>query len=273
MTMRMILISARRPLRSLVVIAVAWLSVACTPATREININFVAHLGERPADCAATPTAISDLRFFVSNPVLVRHDGKRVPIELGRNGRWQQPQLGLLDFENGEGACANGTPDTNTALSGQIPAGQYRGLEFTVGVPFELNHSDPLLAAAPLDDSTMHWHWRSGYKFFRAGVATGERGFWTHIGSSACRGTIQAISGCDNPNRISVALPGFTPGDTVVIDLQEFVALQGQADQSIRSCSSGPAEEVCADAFALLGLDFGDHIGRGEQQVFRVAIN
>ncbi len=47
-----------------------------------------------------------------------------------------------------------------------------KGLEFKIGVPETLNHIDPLTAVSPLNYTDMHWHWASGYKFFRAGLVT-----------------------------------------------------------------------------------------------------
>lgn len=269
MMMLKTLISARRQLSGLI-LAIAGIS-ACSPPPQDLRIDFAAQFGANPASCDSTPTALSDLRFYASDPALIAADGTRTSIELGINGRWQQQDLALLDFEDGQGACANGTPDTNTVLLGQVPPGEYRGLEFTVGVPFTRNHADPLAASAPLDDSSMHWHWRSGYKFLRVGVATPDDGFWAHVGSSACRGRVQAISGCDAPNRIAVNLPDFVPGDTVVVDLAAIVLISQEDDETLANCSSGPAETSCIAAFAALGLDFGDHVATGGQQLFKAA--
>ena len=272
MMMLKILRSARqRPSGLIIAIALSAIS-GCSQPQEDIRIEFVARIGAAAASCSTSNTALSDLRFYVSNPALVGADGARTPLKLAANGRWQQADLALLDFENGEGACANGTPDTNTALLGQVPAGDYRGLEFTVGVPFERNHADPLAARPPLDDSTMHWHWRSGYKFLRVGVATPDDGYWAHIGSAACQGTVQAISGCDAPNRIAVNLPEFAPGDDVVVDLIAFLRIAVEDDDLIGNCSSGPAEMSCIKAFAALGLDFGEHKALADQQLFRTQV-
>ena len=77
---------------------------------------------------------------------------------------------------------------------------------------FDLNHDNPLTAEPPLDDPDMHWHWRSGYKFLRAGIRTATDGFWIHAGSAGCEGTVGNITGCRFPNRIDVFLPDFVPG-------------------------------------------------------------
>ena len=40
-------------------------------------------------------------------------------------------------------------------------------LSFNIGVPFAINHQNPLLQESPLNDSSMFWAWRNGYKFVR----------------------------------------------------------------------------------------------------------
>lgn len=49
-----------------------------------------------------------------------------------------------------------------------VPAGDYTGLRFGIGVPEYLNHEDPTQYAAdqPLSTSNgMHWTWTEGYRF------------------------------------------------------------------------------------------------------------
>lgn len=40
-------------------------------------------------------------------------------------------------------------------------------LRFDLGVPFELNHLNPVTQPAPLNEPDMFWTWRNGYKFLR----------------------------------------------------------------------------------------------------------
>jgi hypothetical protein len=77
-------------------------------------------------------------------------EGNSAAVVLDEDGFWQQHDLALLDFEDGQGACSNGTTATNIRLSGRVRSGSYEGLRFTVGVPFDRNHSDPLTALPPL---------------------------------------------------------------------------------------------------------------------------
>ncbi|MDX1509117.1 MAG: metallo-mystery pair system four-Cys motif protein [Woeseiaceae bacterium] len=246
---------------------------ACAPPQQALQIRFEARAdaGRIACDTASSGLTLSDLRFYVSDITLRRPDGTSVPVVLLEDDRWQQRDLGMVDLEDGSGNCLNGTADTNDRLVGSAPAGDYTQLSFVIGVPFDRNHADPLAAAAPLDDSAMHWHWRSGYKFLRAGVGSVDDGFWLHLGSAGCEGTVGAISGCKFPNRMSVTLADYTPGDTVVVDVGALARAADLGDAAVSDCVSGPADDDCGAAFAILGLDHGSGTMSGMQQLFRLS--
>jgi uncharacterized repeat protein (TIGR04052 family) len=249
------------------------LLTACSDSPLELSIPFVPVFGEQVLVCDAIgdAVALSDLRLYIANVQLVSEAGELVDVQLEADGEWQQPDLALLDFENGSGECANGSTATNTTLRGKLPNGAYRGLQFTVGVPFDRNHADPLQAVAPLDDPAMHWHWRAGYKFLRAAIRTADDGFWIHLGSTGCEGTIRNISSCRSPNRVAVMLADFVPGrNTVAIDLAALLANAALDDAVASDCSSGPAEVSCAAPFHALGLDFAGVEATQGQRLFRV---
>lgn len=247
---------------------------ACSGSGQDVSIAFVATAGIVPLDCAAEArgVGVSDMRFFVSEVDLIDADGSATRVRLTPDPDWQSEAVALVDLEDGSGACKNGTAAINATVRGRAPAGDYRGLRFVVGVPFEHNHADPLLAAAPLDDPAMHWHWRSGYKFLRAGVKTREDSFWIHLGSAGCEGTVGNITTCRFPNRVTVELAEFDPGaDSVAFDVNALVVGTALDDEAGTDCSSGPAESSCAAPFAALGLDHATEAAEGQQTVFRVA--
>lgn len=231
---------------------------ACSGPQQTLEIQFVPRFGGQPISCSggAAGIAMTDLRFYVHDLRLLSAGGE-IAIKLLEDPLWQSREVALLDFENGAGECVNGTQQTNTVIRGRMPQGEYSGLRFRIGVPETLNHADPLRAQAPLNYSEMHWHWRSGYKFLRAGIKTGNDGFWMHLGSSRCEGTSGNVSGCRAPNRPSVDLPAFLPGvSRVEVDLQQLAREIDLADGTPSDCSSGPAEAGCETAFRALGLDF-----------------
>ncbi len=258
----------------------ASLLAACGEPPMRVQIPFAAVFSGARVDCAGTDDVqlddlqldnvqLTDLRFYVYDVHLMDAAGNVQALNLDDDGPWQQANLALLDLENGNGGCTNGTSDTYRTLTGTVIDGDYRGLSFTLGVPFDNNHRDPLLAKAPLDDAAMHWHWRGGYKFLRAGIRDANDGFWMHLGSTGCQGTLQNITGCNAPNRVTVELDNFVPGrDLVVIDLGELVTRGELDDGTATDCSSGPAETHCAAAFLALGLDHSSGASLGVQRVF-----
>jgi len=116
----------------------------------------------------------------------------------------------------------------------------------------------------------MHWHWRGGYKFLRAGLKNDADSFWLHLGSTGCAGTIQNITGCNAPNRVAVRLENFRPGDVVLLDLAALVDASSLDEGMPTDSSSGPAEKHCAAAFAALGLEHATGRPDGVQQLFSV---
>ena len=209
------------------------------------------------------------MRFFVSDLAIVDSEGRLHPVVLSEDGRWQQANLALVDMEDGEGTCTNGTPGMHPAIIGAADVSDIAALRFTVGVPFHLNHANPLTAVPPLDDGAMHWHWRSGYKFLRAGVTSERDGSWIHLGSTACEGTVRDIRSCRSPNRVTVELPDYTPESLIAVDLSSLFGQVDLNDEQRTDCSSAPGETECAGMFGALGLPFGEQQAAAES-VFRV---
>ena len=151
--------------------------------TKEVAINFEAWVGDEEFFCGETYEGIGvsestitppDFRFYVSNIALIDEDGNAVALELEQDGKWQYQNTALLDFEDGTNACDNGTTEINTTVVGTVPEGDYQSLQFTMGVPQELNHEDAAIAPSPLNLTSMWWNWQGGYKFLRVELETEE---------------------------------------------------------------------------------------------------
>jgi uncharacterized repeat protein (TIGR04052 family) len=261
-------------------------------ADMTVEIPFTAEIAGAPFACTdsftglgstATEVQFLDFRLFVSSAHLIAADGTRVPVAVEQDGAWQIENIALLDFEDGTGSCANGTPQVNTTLRGTVPEGEYRGLEFEVGVPFDWNHGDPTTAPAPLNLTAMFWNWRGGYKFVKIefapvmamgmnaaatthseGAGHGRPGGWMlHLGSTMCaapEATKPPSEACANPNRVEVALPDFVPGaSSVVFDPATVVAgadLTKNTAETSPGCMSFPNDPDCNTVLPRLGLAF-----------------
>lgn len=255
----------------LAVAALAGLCVSCGQLDLGVKIPFAATWQGASIDCEGGDPALTDLRFYVNAVQLIDTAGRAHDVRYATEFGWQNDAVAIIDLEDGSGACINGNSDVFSYLIGAVPKREYRGLRFTIGVPFRLNHDDPLTAMPPLGDADMHRDRRSGYKFLRAGIATTSDGFWIHVGSARCDGTIEHITGCRFENRITVELPDFVPGEsTVRVELAALLDGTDLGDGVSSECSSGPSETACVAPFAALGIDFLTGERSGPQRVFSV---
>lgn len=116
------------------------------------------------------------LKFYISEVALVRPDGREVRVE----------GLTLAEFKPG------GPTQGVSVMRLDVPAGQYRGLRFNVGVPRELNHLDAGTQQLPLGvNSGMYWAWNPGYIFYRlegtALLPEGNQKWVIHMGTDTFR--------------------------------------------------------------------------------------
>ncbi len=246
----------------------------CKVADTPVTLTVQARVGATPFACGQTyapgdwtPT---DLRLFVHDVRLLTAGGEEVPLALDDDATWQDGRVALLDFEDGTGACANGTEETRTTITGRAPAGKtYTGVALRVGVPFAANHANPALAAGPLAYTSMHWSWQGGYKFLRMGARRGDEAWKMHLGSTGCQGTIGAITGCDRPNRPEVMVRGVVPDrDTLVLDVGRV--LEGVALKA-PGCMAAPGDPDCERVMANLGLAPASGLPSGPSRVFGAA--
>jgi uncharacterized repeat protein (TIGR04052 family) len=215
-----------------------------------------------------------DLRFFVSEVRLIEASGREEPVALDVLEPWQTADVALLDFEDGTGLCASGTPAVNSTLTGKVFPGDYVGIAFSVSVPESINHADPALQPAPLELGSMSWGWLLGYRFLRAEMApVGEAGpipgaGLIHLGSTSCSGNPQAGTVvCTRPNRNEVRLDEFDAlTNSVVIDVGALFANTDLAEDSL--CHS--TGEFCPGPFSSLGIDLADGAPSDGQTAFRV---
>jgi uncharacterized repeat protein (TIGR04052 family) len=222
-------------------------TAACSTPMSLGNASAVA-----PATTIGTSGTMQDLRFYVSNPVLIDAAGNKSPITLTKTTD-QDSNVALLDFETGSGTCTGGTPMTNTSIVGTVAPGNYVGVEFDVGVPVKapdgvtsLNHSDIAAATTPtpLKWAAMNWSWQSGRKFTKfefvkpavAAIAANASAVppvaavsaipavvtMVHLGSIGCPVTVLGVDPvCTSPNRAKITFAsGFNPAtNKIALDL------------------------------------------------------
>ena len=212
------------------------MAIACSKQPQVAHLEFI-------AEPVPSGVEIKDLRFYIHDIYLIGDKGGKTAFAL-ENGA-----VALVDLTTGA---------KKNTVTGRVEQQRFTGIEFKLGVPFQLNHADPLTASAPLNDGTLFWAWQQGYKFLRFDFMNGGKAYSFHLGSTGCE-SASAIRPpeipCAQPNVVNVALHGFDPTQrTIKVNLSWLVAQLAQADNE--SCTgSYSADTVCTEIIARLGIN------------------
>ncbi|MEM6730993.1 MAG: MbnP family copper-binding protein, partial [Myxococcota bacterium] len=216
---------------ALVVASAAFACGSDDPIT--VDLDFNAEIAGQALACdteySTAGAMLADARLFISEIELMNSDGEWVDLDLDQETIWQHQNIALLDFENGVGSCSSsGTTEMNGRVTGTLPEGDYDGLRFSVGVPFDQNHLDDATAPAPLNSPGMFWAWQDGYKFLRVDwMPTGGDRWNVHLGSRACDNggnpNTAPPSSCGRSNRSQIEIESFSLGQDIAIDFFELV--------------------------------------------------
>lgn len=218
---------------------------------------------EKPISIRFTVQQVSEqqvdtLAFFISNPYFVLTDGTTLQASLDESVHWQSSAVSLIKLHCESNNCG----ETLLLKSPAIERQYISGVGFEIGVPFALNHGNPLLAAAPLNDDSMFWVWQTGHKFLRLDwankIETVSRGGAFHIGSTGC--SAESImrspsSECAQPNRLQLDFPEFDlEHNALQFQLAPFIGESQRA--TLRCTGSYSADAACANVLEKIGLDF-----------------
>lgn len=132
---------------------------------------------------------------------------------------------------------------------GSLPEGRYRALRFVVGLPPELNHSDPNRYPAdhPLNPqlNNLHWTWQTGYIFSAVeGHTENDLGFLYHLGND------------ENAVTVTLPLEMEAKGSQTIdlqLDLAPFLAgkkLDIRQTTSTHSRTGDPVARLMAETLA-----------------------
>jgi uncharacterized repeat protein (TIGR04052 family) len=183
-------------------------------------------------------------------------------------------------------------------LRGKVPAGEYTGIKFRIGVPQSINHDELTAHASPLNKSALYWDWAMGHIFFSAvsrtmidiaeddggvdddsGVDDADGGtepsdfntHFTHVGATGCDGDPtggEPVTTCTNPNRAEITLSDFDHVSQTII--ADFAQVKRGSDVAANiGCHSFTAN-TCTSPFLRLGLSYATGEASGlTQTVFR----
>lgn len=233
------------------------------------ELVFEATVASEPFSCAGSysnlgtsesTAEIQDFRFYVHDIEVVDGDGNAAAVELVEDGRWQRKEVALIDFTDGTGNCSNTPGESNDRVQLRVPDGDWQGIRFRLGVPFEVNHIDMSTAASPLNIAGMFWSWTGGYKFLRLDIPTEHNPTYRfHLGSMQCQPAAGGgASHCDYPNRPQVVVEEFRLDENHLrIDLAELlrdVDMDHHTENTPHGCMSTVDDPDCDGLFDVLGL-------------------
>lgn len=323
----------KHTLSALALISTGTLLTACggssstdSVSSVSVSIPFQAVAGDQTIKCGETITGLGtgsssetgvgtdakiyNFRMFVHDITLITDQGIEIPAVLDEAQDGQNADVALLDFRDtadiddvSTEICPQTTSDTTsvnpnykdtiTASVTIDPAYTISHVQFTLGVPFNLNHDDPSAADEPLRSpglaTGMTWNWQGGYKFVgfdvrpvggitRPSDDTFTSNQWNiHLGSTGCE--VDPTDGseateCLAPNRPTITLPiGSVALDDIAIQV-DYAALVADSnlsqDEGVKvGCMSFTGDPECEEIFEKFGLPWGDNEAV-EQTVFSV---
>jgi uncharacterized repeat protein (TIGR04052 family) len=169
---------------------------------------------------------LQDLRFYVSGLKLVTTDDKLIDLTLPNDDKWQYNNGVLLDFEDKTGDCESaGTGDTNNTVKFNSVTGNFKGVQFLLGLTPDLNKLSNTETPAPFNINAMYWSWAIGYKFSKIEFSSDNIKTSLHIGSLQCSGNVSTnVCAKSFTTTIKVTKDGFdTSKHTVTLDLNELL--------------------------------------------------
>lgn len=261
-------------------------------STRNFTLQFKGMVGDMALNCddlytdlgqnKAYQFGIGDVRFYVSNLQFLDVNGEVIPLTLNSNSfqlNHEQGSVSLIDFSNKEsGYCEivnEGTPRTNTTITGTTANSDIVSVSFDIGVPQAVMKSaiaaTDVTTDAPPPLAEMYWSWASGYRHFVINFTAMDSTHTDivensvfHVGSRDCGGAGKALSDretCGLLNTPKVRIDDFDPEvNTVIVDLAKILD-KAQDPDFIKNgnfgvqCHTSTKESACLSLFPALGLD------------------
>jgi uncharacterized repeat protein (TIGR04052 family) len=193
----------------------------------------------------------SQLQFFISS------------IELkNKTGIWKKASLAKSPYQTNQSAllgehCSSSNIkskaqwslifEENSALTNAV------AIRFDLGLPFAVNHLNPLTQESPLNIPTMFWGWQKGHKFLRLEMASNADNWLFHLGSVGCKAPSpmrSPKSECLYPNRYTYELPLNNSNSQILFNLSALLSNVLITEQT--SCQSSPDKASCIVLFENL---------------------
>jgi len=169
-------------------------------------------------------------------------------------GRWHKVVLDVNKDSSSEVVlltpeCSDNAKGYNWQIATKNNIQQWQKVKFTLGVPFELNHENPIFQKSPLNVPSMFWVWRTGHKFLRLEMESEKDDWLFHLGSVGChaKSAIRAPEKpCQFPNTFSYEVD---LQENKEINLDVGVLLNEITLNGDNSCKSSRDNSACLSLF------------------------
>ncbi len=231
----------------------AFLLNACSENKQPTSLVFVPVLEHNIIKCNKAimfqegEWLITQLQFFISNVEMLNKVGKWNSIPLMVTPE-QTSTAALL----GVNCLSKAQPNWQLTFSDNINVSEMKKIRFAVGLPFEVNHLNPLTQKSPLNDSSMFWVWQTGHKFARIEMQSNSDNWLFHLGSTGCKSPSVMRTphhACLYPNLFTQEISIGT-SKTIIFDLSSLIAKLTLTMES--SCQSKHTNKYCQQLFSNL---------------------
>ncbi|MFT5082102.1 MAG: putative repeat protein (TIGR04052 family) [Lentisphaeria bacterium] len=229
--------------------------------TDDITLEFALGGGSFTQALNSRRAHMAHLNFYIYDIYLIDSNDQRIPYIITNTSPWQRNDVALLSFANAD------LKESNTRVHGTLPSNRPTivGLGFSLGLPFDVNHTNPLTTQSPLNIGSLYWSWQLGYKFLRVDYdyinalgTTQQRAF--HLGSTGCL-SASAIrppqQACEKPNIAHIELRGFSPKKNVITVNMDALLHHDQninATPAVMCTGHYKSHALCEAFISTLGL-------------------
>lgn len=204
---------------------------------------------------------LSQLQFFISHIELQDLNDNWQALPLKSQSK-QSDNIVLLGQDCEEKNSSNWI----VSFVNEVADSQFKKVRFSLGVPFELNHLNPLVQSSPLNDSSMFWVWQTGHKFVRFELENEETHWLFHLGSTGCKSPSvmrSPIKNCLNPNLfIFEASIGSNGVEFDMTELLDGISLHAES-----SCQSSPENPSCQRLFMNMRDNKNNKLFKGKDEI------
>jgi len=191
----------------------------------------------------------TQLQFFVSSIELQNNKLEWQKASLIKSV-YQTDKIALLG-EHCDSSNKKNNANWRLILDPKIDLTKITRIRFHLGLPFAINHLNPLTQESPLNISTMFWGWQKGHKFLRLEMASSNDNWLFHLGSIGCKAASPLRAPkeeCRYPNRYVFELPIYDENNQITFDLSTLLSNMTITEQA--SCQSSPNKSSCQALFS-----------------------